>query len=202
MIGHPTTRASAGRRPHLVAALAAVTALSLVTACTGDDAATDAADSSAPTTPDSVVLTSDGRLRVRPVVTLLPIDGMPLNPFGDDDPAEPIVSPNTDSTVAYDLGPSVADEDDVTEASAAAGAAGEWTVSVTFTPRATDRIRSLAAACLAVEPSCERGQIAVTVDGFVLTALPVTDTDLGPTLALSGGLNEEQATVIASSLDD
>lgn len=186
--------------------LTLIATLAIATSCgasgddTGDDTGATGETDAATASTTTVVLTSDGRLRVRPVVTFLPIDGMPLNPFGDDDPAEPIVSPNIDSTVAYDLGPAVADDGDVTEAVAGPGQAGEWSVTVTLSAAATDDVRALAQACLDLAPGCERGQIAVTVDGFVVTALPVTDTRVGPSLVLSGGLNERQATVIAEAL--
>lgn len=183
--------------------LALIAAAPVATSCGGSDTTNNnTTTTDASTTATTVVLTSEGRLRVRPVATLLPIDGMPLNPFGDDDPAEPIVSPNIDSTVAYDLGPAVADDGDVTEAVAAPGQAGEWSVTITLDAAATDDVRALAQVCLDVAPECERGQIAVTVDGFVVTALPVIDTRIGPSLVLSGGLNEQQATVIAEALTD
>lgn len=170
----------------------------LAGAC-GSEGDTDTPDGTEPPASTTVVLTSEGHLRIRPVVTLLPIDGMPLNPFGDDAPDTSIVAPNIDSSIAYDLGPAVADESDVTSAVAAAAPSGEWQITVTLARRALADVQTLVDTCLALAPECERGQIAVTIDGFVVTAIPVTGP-IGPTLVLAGGLNEQQATVIADSL--
>jgi hypothetical protein len=179
-------------------ALAATLVLA-VTACGGgDDSVETTAPTPAPTT--TIVLTTQGTLRVRPVVSLLGIDNMPIGSFGDDDPAEDTVGSNLGSTVAYDLGPSVAEESDIVSARAEQTPA-EWTVVVTLAEDAVAEVRELAAVCLAARPRCERGRIAVTVDGVVLADITVLDTALGPELTLSGGLNEQQATLIADTLD-
>lgn len=167
-------------------------------ACGGSDGET--ADSMVvDVTTTTVVLTADGVLRVRPVLSLLVIDDMPIGSFGDDDPAEDTVSANLASTLAYDLGPSVAEEDDVV-ATEVVQEAGEWAVQVTLSDAATADVRDLAAACLAARPRCERGRLAVTVDGAVLADITVVDDQVGPVLTLTGGLNEEQATVVADAL--
>lgn len=179
------------------AAAALLLTASLV-ACGGSDE-----EASAPTlgetTTTTLVLTADGLLRVRPVVSLLVIDDMPIGSFGDDDPSEDTVSANLASTLAYDLGPSVAEEDDVVSTEVVQEA-GEWSVRITLSDAATADVRDLATACLATRPRCERGRIAVTVDGAVLADITVVDEQVGPVLTLTGGLNEEQATVVADAL--
>jgi hypothetical protein len=173
--------------------------LVLAAACSaGDDSSETTTPTPAPTT--TIVLTTEGTLRVRPVVSLLAIDNMPIGSFGDDDPDEDTVAANLASTIAFDLGASVADESDVVAARAEPTPA-DWTVVVTLDDDATAEVRDLAAACLATRPRCERGRIAVTVDGVVLADITVVDESLGPELTLTGGLNERQATLIADTLD-
>lgn len=176
----------------------AATLVVAAAACGGDD---DSAETTSPTPAPTttIVLTTEGTLRVRPVVSLLGIDNMPIGSFGDDDPAEDTVGSNLGSTVAYDLGPSVAEESDIVSARAEQSP-GEWTVVVTLDDDAVAEVRDLAAVCLAARPRCERGRIAVTVDGVVLADITVLDTAIGPELTLSGGLNEQQAILIADTL--
>jgi hypothetical protein len=183
-----------------LSALGIAVALSVTAAaCGGDDGSADTT-LPAPATTTTIVLTAEGTLRVRPVVSLLGIDNMPIGSFGDDDPATDTVAANLGSTIAFDLGPSVAEETDVVSARAESTPAG-WTVVVTLDDDATDDVRDLAATCLATRPRCERGRIAVTVDGVVLADITVLDDALGPDLTLSGGLNEQQAILIADTLD-
>jgi hypothetical protein len=182
-------------------ALALAATLVVASAACGeddDDSTETTAPTPAPTT--TIVLTTEGTLRVRPVVSLLGIDNMPIGSFGDDDPAEDTVGSNLGSTVAYDLGPSVAEESDIVSARAEQTPA-EWTVVVTLDDDAVAEVRDLATVCLAARPRCERGRIAVTVDGVVLADITILDTAIGPELTLSGGLNEQQATLIADTLD-
>lgn len=168
-------------------------------ACGGEsDQGEVTAPTPAPTT--TIVLTAEGTLRVRPIVSLLAIDNMPIGSFGDDDPEARTVAANLASTIAFDLGPSVADESDIVSARAEQAPA-EWTVVVTLDDDAAAEVRDLAAVCLATRPRCERGRIAVTVDGVVLADITVVDEAVGPELTLSGGLNERQATLLADTLD-
>lgn len=71
---------------------------------------------------------------------------------------------------------------------------------MTLSDDATQDVRKLARTCAATKPACARGQIAVTVDGFVLTAIPVVDDSIGPDLVLSASLNELQANAIADAV--
>ncbi len=170
-----------------------------VVACGGSDDASDPTEDTTSVTTTTIVVTADGVLRVRPVLSLLVIDDMPIGSFGDDDPAADTVSANLARTLAYDLGPSVAEEDDVVGAEAAMEA-GEWVVRVTLSEDATADLRDLAEACLASKRRCEQGRVAVTVDGAVLADIAVVDARIGPTLTLTGGLNETQAQVVADAL--
>jgi hypothetical protein len=176
------------------------TAAVLTAAACGVDSDSVETTIPAPATTTTIVLTAEGTLRVRPVVSLLGIDNMPIGSFGDDDPADDTVASNLGSTVAYDLGPSVAEETDIVSARAEQTPA-EWTVVVTLDDDAVAEVRDLAAVCLAARPRCERGRIAITVDGVVLADITVIDEALGPELTLSGGLNERQATLLADTLD-
>lgn len=180
--------------------VATATVLTVASCGGGSDSAETTLPTPATTTTTTIVLTAEGTLRVRPVVSLLGIDNMPIGSFGDDDPADDTVASNLGSTVAYDLGPSVAEETDIVSARAEQTPA-EWTVVVTLDDDAVAEVRDLAAVCLATRPRCERGRIAVTVDGVVLADITVIDEALGPELTLSGGLNERQATLLADTLD-
>jgi hypothetical protein len=177
--------------------------LVLLTACAGDDDPTTGTEAPAvtapPTPPPTTVAPLEGVLRIRPVIARLPIDGMQLNPFGDDAPTGTMVSPDRDSLIAYDLGPAVVTEDDVLSATAEM-VQGEWSVLLEITPEAATRLDATAALCLALDPSCESGYLAITVDGFVVSAATVIDPAIGTSVTITGGFTQPEADEIAAAI--
>ncbi len=189
------------RRGHRTAvALGACWSVTLALAACGtssDSTATTVVP--APTTAASSTTTLppiDGELRLRPVLAPLPVDGIPLNPIGGDRPDDTVIAPENATGLAYQLGPTAIDGDDV--ASATSGmVASQWSVTIELTPEGAAAADDLAARCLARDPSCPRGQVAVTVDGFVIAVVVVDQPSFGGELVVTGSLSQAEAETLA-----
>lgn len=177
-----------------------------LTACSGDDdgaepATTLAPAPSAPATTTTTLPPIDGILRLRPVLAPLPVDGIPLNPIGGDQPDGTVIAPENATGLAYQLGPTAIDEDDVSDATAEV-IESQWAVIITLGPEGTTAADDLAARCFGRDPSCPRGQVAVTVDGFVI-AVPIVDQpSFGGRLVVTGSLSQAEAQALAEVLGD
>jgi hypothetical protein len=184
------------RRPTAIIAM-----VLLVTACGGDDGSS--ADTTATTTTAIATTTTaalyDGLLRVRPVRSVLPVDGIELGLIGDDVTDGTVIAPEPQAGIAYDLGVSALDEGDVSTAEARE-MSGSWTVVLTFSAEGQAALDELTARCFARDASCARGQIAITVDGEVVAAPVVTAATIGPGLTLTAPFSAEQAQALAAAL--
>jgi hypothetical protein len=162
-------------------------------------------DSTADTTTSTAVATTttappyEGLLRVRPVRSVLPVDGIELGLIGDDVPDNTVIAPEPATGIAYDLGVSALDEGDVTGAEARE-MSGSWTVVLTFSAEGQAALDQLTGRCFARDASCARGQIAITVDGDVVAAPVVTAATIGPGLTITAPLSAEQAQALAAAL--
>jgi hypothetical protein len=173
--------------------------LSLAACGRGDD------DAPADTTLGTAAATTttaapfEGLLRVRPVRSVLPVDGIELGLIGDDVPDDTVIAPEPPTGIAYDLGVSALDEGDVASAEARE-VSGSWSVVVTLSAEGQSALDELTGRCFARDPSCPRGQIAITVDGDVVAAPVVTAATIGPGLTITAPLSAEQAQAMAAAL--
>lgn len=195
-------------RRGLRACLTGIVTLALgLAACGGDDRAepptgTDAAPgTTAPpaTSASATVPPIEGVLRLRPVLAPLPVDGIPLNPIGGDQPDDTVIAPENSTGLAYQLGPTAVDEGDVSGASTAV-VEGEWVVTITLGPDGAAAADALAARCYLRDPSCPRGQVAVTVDGFVIAVPTVDEPSFEGQLRVAGALSQAEAEALAEVL--
>jgi preprotein translocase subunit SecD len=137
---------------------------------------------------------SGAGLQVRPVLTSPPPDGaaspvceasedpeLPGNPSADEEAA--LCDP--DGT-AYRLGPAVVGQEGV-EAADLYRTSEAWRIEVTLDPESTEAV-----AALAEDASSSDSQVAIVVDGLVLSAPTVAGT-IGGTLQLVGTWTGAQA---------
>lgn len=191
-----------------LATLLACGAIALLASCGGDDEAGDDATSAPPTPTGATTTTAppepplppiEGVLRLRAVLAPLPVDGMSLNPMGGDDPDTTVIAPENATGLAYELGPSVLDESAVVQATSGL-VEGQWSVTILLSPVGSAAADDLAGRCVEQDPTCPRGQVAFTVDGFVVSAPVISQPVLGPELVISGSFSEAEAEALAAAL--
>jgi hypothetical protein len=192
------------RRGHRTAACtAAGLALALaLAACSGGDDRAEPTSTLAPATtsaPSTTLPPIEGVVRLRPVLAPLPVEGIPLNPIGGDQPDDTVIAPENATGLAYQLGPTAIDEGDVSDA-AVEVVQGQWTVTITLGPEGAAAADDLAARCFGRDPSCPRGQVAVTVDGFVIAVPLVDQPSFGGRLVVAGSLSQAEAEALAEVL--
>ena len=142
-----------------------------------------------------------------PPLEELPLDDDGVTPAELDDPEECVVLPELgddgEIVARYYLGPAALTGDALEGADAVVGQAGigEWTVNVVFRGGAEgiDLFNQVAALCNTGEPTtCPTGQLAIVLDGFVVSAptiqQPVFERDQ---IQISGAFGEGEAKDLA-----
>lgn len=101
----------------------------------------------------------------------------------------------------YRLGPPGSDASDVDSAEARQSPAGDWIIGLVFTEVGLARFNSLARQCFEIEDTCRTGQIAVVVDGHVVSAPAVqTGSYENDEVLVSADFSEQQARELAALL--
>lgn len=145
------------------------------------------------------LLSTPGRLEVRPVLEVLPPDCEVVAPTGGPEVA---VYPqlDTEGTVVtcYSLDPSGLTNDAVEDANATFSATspdGSWVVNPVFTEAGLDAFNALATECYSATATCPTGRVAFAVDGVVLTAPIVNEpTFERDQIQISGGSGQDPST--------
>ena len=111
---------------------------------------------------------------------------------------------DVDDETCYELGPPPVER--VTFESAEAGldpAGTTWIVNPVLTDDETgiDALNELADPCFVQGPTCPTGQVAMVLDGEVLTAPTIQDTDFAPDrVIITGDFTQEEAEDLADRL--
>jgi preprotein translocase subunit SecD len=98
----------------------------------------------------------------------------------------------------YGLGPSELADDPVESAEASQATSDEWVVTAQLTDEATAEFSDLTKRLQQVGPPLN--QVAVVINGVVVTAPAVQETITTGLLQISGPLNEQEAAALALSL--
>jgi hypothetical protein len=98
----------------------------------------------------------------------------------------------------YGLGPSELADDPVASAEAGQATSDEWVVTVQLTDDATAEFTDLTQRLVGVGPPLN--QVAVVINGVVVTAPAVQEVITTGMLQISGPLNEQEAAALALSL--
>lgn len=146
---------------------------------------------------------SGAQVFFRPVLALVPVSAGAedlCNSFGPVDPPPSDVGAafSSDQGECYQVGPAVLVAH-VESAVRKEADNGYWSVVVTFTDTSIERIDSAAEDCYGQTGVCPTGQLAVVVNGEVLTAPTIDGRITGSNLVL-GGLDEAQARQVAAAL--
>jgi hypothetical protein len=114
------------------------------------------------------------------------------------DPAAPTVACSIDQSTRYRLGPAfVTGLDSLSAGAAQPPGVDAWVVNVEFTDQG---VAALKAATSAVyQLPAPRNEVAVMVDGFVISA-PVPNAPIDGRVEISGNFDEHEATLIANRI--
>ena len=149
------------------------------------------------------LVSTPGRLEMRPVLEVLPPDCEPTVPTGMSEVSTyPELDPDTGEPIAcYEIAPSGITNDAI-ETAEVTRTGGAWLVNVVLTESAIETFDGLTAACFSHDPSCSTGQVAIAVDGIVISApnrtTPGNERDQ---VQINGTFDESEATALAAAID-
>jgi preprotein translocase subunit SecD len=144
------------------------------------------------------------QLQFRPVLRTVPASpgAGTTSPMTSTDPEATVTLPLPRSEVALVLGPSVVGGEALTSASAGEDPhVRQWMVQPVFTGAGIEAFNKVTARCYAKDTSCPSGQLAIVVDGQLLSAPSIqTPTFSGDQIQISGGFTEESARAAALAM--
>lgn len=79
---------------------------------------------------------------------------------------------------------------------------GEWSVSVGLSPEGSAAFNELAAECFSSTDACPTGQLAIVLNGEVVSAPTVQEPSFGEELTIAGRFSEAEAREFAQILDN
>ena len=143
--------------------------------------------------------------------TTAPLGTSTVPPTAPDPDLQGTAFQSEDGAVCYTLGPAGATGADLEDAHAALSGSMTWGVEVSARPSSAAAMNDLFNACYAADPSCPamgtdgtgtgRGQLAIVVDGEVVSAPAVNGPDLADdTFTISGSFTEAEAKALADGL--
>ncbi len=151
------------------------------------------------------LLTEPGTLELRPVLATVPPAATPSCAADGSAPSSGDLLPQFDGpgegpTSCYDLGPSEATGAIIADATAEEGGAGQWQIAIQLRPGpdGVDIFNAVAASCFDRGSSCPSGQLAIVLDGVVLSAPTIqqpTFNDRG--ISLTGQFTAAEADRLA-----
>ena len=116
----------------------------------------------------------------------------------EDAPEAEVVLPDRDGTVRYRLGPTTLFGQAVETASATFDGISSWSVSLVMTSEGIEGFNALATECNTRAPTCPTGQLAITLDGEVVSAPAVQQpTFERDEISISGSFTEGDAKDLA-----
>lgn len=145
------------------------------------------------------LLDTPGVLEARPVYFIAPA-GTCEDPIAG---IFPKLGPDGGLVSCYQLGEPILDNEAIDGAEAAVDTvAEEWAVRLTFTPEGIDSFNAFAPGCVANDPSCPTGQVAMVVDGVVLSAPEViaASYERDEIQILGGDMDEQAARNLAAAI--
>ncbi len=160
-------------------------------ACSDDEASTEVVGRTTSTTVADPPAGDGaaGDLEFRPVLERVPLsdDGTAdLGTVTGDATPDTVVS--DDGEIGYVLGAVVLDARGVEAADARRGGSGQWEVVVTFRDGdpGIDTLNAVAADCVVASQECPTGQLAILVDGEVVSAPTILEDQFAPEVIISG----------------
>jgi preprotein translocase subunit SecD len=146
-----------------------------------------------------------GELSFRPVTATAPADACsPEDPVPPDGAATlPEVDEAGEVVACHEVGPTVGGLSNASleDAQATLDPGGSWVVNPVFTEDGIDTFNEIAARCFDPSRVCPAGQLAIVVDGIVLSAPTVQQAEFERDLIqISGGFTESRARALAAAL--
>jgi preprotein translocase subunit SecD len=118
-------------------------------------------------------------------------------PEDDTDPSVPVILPDKDGSVRYSLGGTNVLGSAVSTASAVFNNV-EWTVHLEMTSKGIDGFNALAKECHSHSQACPSGQLAITLDGQVVSAPTIQEETFSrDQIQISGSFTESEAKDLA-----
>jgi preprotein translocase subunit SecD len=115
---------------------------------------------------------------------------------------EPDLVPDQAGELCFQLGPESVGAEVIESADAETDQTGRWQVALVLTESGIDRFNQLAALCSPPSEACATGQVAVVLDGEVLTAPMIQQANfVRDQIVISGEFTEDEADDIADVLD-
>lgn len=158
-----------------------------------------------PTEPDPA--DADGTTTTAPAPTTSAppppgLEDLQLTPTEDDDPEQPVTLGEFDdegSEVArYRLGPAEATGEILSGASAQLQGVGQWAVGVEVRGDRIDDFNAIAAQCFNGQPTCPTRQLAIVLDGKVVSAPSIDAASFAAdAISISGDFTESEAKDLA-----
>lgn len=142
--------------------------------------------------------------------TAKPSDGsdIPTTSRADDDPAKQVILPQLDKSgnvqTRYVLGPTDVKGNVVKSAQATAPQlGGEWTVDVGFTGDGGQKFLDISKKCVAKDPTCPNGALAIVLDGVVQSAPTIQSSlvqNFDNKAQITGAFGQKEAKNLATVL--
>lgn len=160
-----------------------------------------ASSAAAATVPSIAEPTAPHLLAVAPVFDILTSapDTGSTSPY---DPSAAATLPTQDGSMFLSVAPAaLVDQAFAPRSAEAAVANGAWVVMATLNPDRTDMWSAAFALCFARAEGCPTGQLAIILDGVVLTAPTVQAPTFEGQLQISGDFTEESAKALAAAIN-
>ena len=129
------------------------------------------------------------------------LDDLQLTSAEDDDPEQPVTLAQYEDDVEvarYRLGPAEATGEILSGASATLASLGQWQVGVQVKGDRIDEFNEIAAACYNAGPTCPSRQLAIVLDGRVVSAPSINAPAFDPdAISISGNFTESEAKDLA-----
>lgn len=130
------------------------------------------------------------------------LEELELTPAEDDIPEEPVTLAQYDDdgneVARYRLGPAEATGEILSGASAQIQGVGQWAVGVQIRGDRIDEFNAIAGTCFNGAPTCPTRQLAIVLDGRVVSAPSINAPSFSPDdISISGDFTEDEAKDLA-----
>ncbi len=130
------------------------------------------------------------------------LEDLQLTPTEDDDPEQPVTLGEFDDegneVARYRLGPAEATGEILSGASAQLQGVGQWAVGVEVRGDRIDDFNAIAAQCFNGQPTCPTRQLAIVLDGKVVSAPSINAASFAAdAISISGDFSESEAKDLA-----
>lgn len=129
------------------------------------------------------------------------LEDLQLTPIEDDDPEQPVTLGQFEDgteTARFRLGPAAATGEILSGASAQLEGVGTWVVGVRVRGNRIDEFNAIAAQCFNGAPTCPTRQLAIVLDGKVVSAPSINAPSFAAdAISISGDFTESEAKDLA-----